>query len=102
MSEYSAVDSVLLPWAASHGLHVYTGHKQNIVRSVTLYVWMGTRHESTGHIWIDPPNEMGLIGLHGAHRGFRFDEAVPLSGLEAALDAACERLAKENARAATA
>jgi hypothetical protein len=99
MNDFATVDSVLLPWAQARGLHVYTGHKQNVVRSVTIYVWMGARHESTGHIWLDPPNEMGLVGLHAGHRGFRFDEAVPLAGLETALNAACERLASQHAKA---
>ncbi len=96
MNDYSEIDSILLPWAEKRGLHVYTGHKQNVVRSVTIYVWIGSRHESTGHIWLDPPNELGLVGLHAAHRGFTFDEAVPVSGLERALDEACERLAAQN------
>jgi hypothetical protein len=94
MNDYGAIDPILMPWAAARGLHVYTGHKQNVVRSVTVYVWIGSRHDSTGHIWLDPPNELGLVGLHAAHRSFRFDEAVPLAGLVSALDAACERLAE--------
>ena len=95
MSDYGEIDSILLPWAEKRGLHVYTGHKQNVVRSVTVYVWVGSRHDSTGHIWLDAPNELGLVGLHAANRGFRFDEAVPLAQLEHALDAACERLAEQ-------
>jgi hypothetical protein len=94
MSDYAAVDTVLFPWAEARGLHVYTGHRQNVVRSVTIYVWIGTRHESTGHIWLDTPNELGLVGLHAGHRNFRIDEAVPLSGLAAALDSISERLAE--------
>jgi hypothetical protein len=97
MSDFRQIDPILMPWAEKRGLHVYTGHRQNVVRSITIYVWIGTRHDSTGHIWLDPPNELGLVGLHAAHRGFRLDEAVPLAGLEAALDAACDRLA-ENKR----
>lgn len=96
MSDYSTIDPILMPWAEARGLHVYTGHRQNVVRSVTIYVWIGTRHDSTGHIWLDPPNELGLVGLHAAHRGYRFDEAVPLGDLTAALDAACDRLAAQN------
>ena len=96
MSDYSGIDPILMPWAERRGLHVYTGHRQNVVRSVTIYVWLGSRHDSTGHIWLDPPNELGLVGLHAGNRGFRLDEAVPLSGLEAALDAACERLTAQN------
>jgi hypothetical protein len=93
MSDFSKIDPILMPWAEKRGLHVYVGHRQNVVRSVTIYVWVGTRHDSTGHIWLDPPNELGLVGLHAGNRGFRIDEAVPLFGLEAALDAACEHLA---------
>ena len=94
MNDFHEIDAVLMPWAERRGLHVYTGHRQNVVRSVTIYVWIGTRHDSTGHIWLDPPNELGLVGLHAAHRGFRLDEAVPVGGLEAALDAAAARLAE--------
>jgi hypothetical protein len=100
MNDYSGIDPTLMGWAESHGLHVYTGNRQNVVRSVTVYVWAGARHESTGHIWLDPPNELGLVGLHAANRGFRLDDAVPLSGLEAALDAVWERLAAQNRLAA--
>jgi hypothetical protein len=95
MSDYTGIDPVLMSWAERRGLHVYTGHRQNVVRSITIYIWNGSRHDSTGHIWLEPPNELGLIGLHAANRGFRLDEAVALIGLEAALDAACERLAAQ-------
>ena len=98
MTGYGEIDGVLLPWAESRGLHVYTGHRQNVVRSVTVYVWMGSRHESTGHLWIDPINEMGLVGIHAATGDFRFDEAVPLAGLSKALDTACEKLAEHKQR----
>jgi hypothetical protein len=99
MSGYAEIDSILIPWAEARGLHVYTGHRQNVVRSLTIYVWMGARHESTGHIWIDPPNEMGLVGIHAAARGFHFDDAVMLGALTSALDAACEKLAQQQQRA---
>ena len=56
MKEFAAVDPVLMPWAEARGLHVYTGHKQNVVRSLTVYVWQGARHDSLGHIWLDAPN----------------------------------------------
>ena len=99
MSDYSAIDPILTTWAEKRGLHVYTGHRQNLVRSVTVYVWMGTRHESTGHIWIDPPNEMNLVGVHAASGRFRFDEAASLSDLTRTLDRACEELATAKQRA---
>src|SRR4029077_665912 len=91
---YADIHSVLIPWAERRGLHVYTGHRQNVVRSVTIYVWMGSRHESTGHIWLDPPQELGLIGVHAVHRGFRIDEAAPATGLVAAPDSISDRLAE--------
>ena len=98
MSDFRGVDSVLLPWAEARGLHVYTGHRQNEVRSVTLYVWIGARHESLGHIWLDPPGELELVGLHAAQGTFRLDEAVGLDGLNLALDAAWDKLAAHRAR----
>src|SRR3954463_15416186 len=102
MTGYGDIDGILFPWAEARGLHVYTGHRQNVVRSVTIYVWIGSPPQThphnllrpPGHIWLDPPNELGLIGLHAGHRDFRIDEAVPLSDLEAALDKLCERLAE--------
>jgi hypothetical protein len=99
MSGYAEIDSALMPWAEARGLHVYTGHRQNVVRSLTIYVWMGPRHESTGHVWIDAPNEMGLIGVHASAGAFRVDEAVALGSLASALDAACEKLAQHQQRA---
>jgi hypothetical protein len=98
MTGYAEIDAVLVPWAEKRGLHVYSGHRQNVVRSVTIYVWIGSRHESTGHVWIDPINEMGLVGIHAAAGNFRFDDAVTLAGLPAALDAACEDLAAHKQR----
>src|SRR5262245_41420385 len=59
MGDFKTVDPIIHAWAETRGLHVYTGHKQNSVRSMTVYIWIGQRHESTGHIWLDPPNEIG-------------------------------------------
>jgi hypothetical protein len=92
MSDYATIDPVLTAWAEPRGLHVYTGHARNVVRSLTIYVWAGAAHESTGHIWIDPPNEMGLVGVHAAHADFRLDDSVPPAHLAAALDAAEAKL----------
>jgi hypothetical protein len=93
MGDYKTIDPILSAWADARGLHVYTGHKQNDVRSMTIYLWIGARHESTGHIWLDPPNDLGLVGLHAAAGSFRFDDAVPPDRLAAALDAVSDRLA---------
>ena len=99
MGDYKAIDSMVLGWAEARGLHVYTGHKQNDVRSITIYVWFGARHESTGHIWIDPKNELGLVGVHAAAGAFRFDDAVPPGQLLSALDGLSDRLADHQQRA---
>jgi hypothetical protein len=98
MGDYATIDPILNSWAEARGLHVYTGHKQNHVRSMTVYLWIGARHESTGHIWIDPPNELGLVGLHAAGGAFRFDDAVAPERLASALDAVSERLFEHRQR----
>ena len=99
MTGYSVIDPILDGWARPRGLHVYTGHKHNHVRSITVYLWMGDRHESTGHIWIDPPNELGLVGVHAADGSFRFDDAVRPEHLPGSLDAVSERLMERKRRA---
>ena len=98
MSGYQTIDPLVRGWAEARGLHVYTGHKQNDVRSITIYVWFGTRHESTGHIWIDPRNELGLVGVHAAAGSFRYDDAVPPERLLAALDGLSDRLTEHKLR----
>jgi hypothetical protein len=98
MGGYKAIDPILLAWAEARGLHVYSGHKQNDVRSMTIYLWIGARHESSGHIWLDPPNELGLVGVHAAAGSFRFDDAVQPEKLSSALDALYERLAEHKRR----
>jgi hypothetical protein len=98
MDTYTAIDPILSAWAEARGLHVYTGHKHNDVRSVTVYLWMGARHESTGHIWLDPPSELGLVGVHAASGSFRFDDAVPPERLASALDSLSDRLTEHKQR----
>lgn len=99
MGGYIAIDPIVRGWAEARGLHVYTGHKQNDVRSMTVYLWIGARHESTGHIWLDPPNELGLVGVHAAQGAFRFDDAVKPDKLSAALDSLHDRLFDNKRRA---
>jgi hypothetical protein len=98
MGSYETIDPILWAWADARGLHVYAGHKQNDVRSITVYLWMGDKHESTGHIWFDPPNELGLVGVHAAAGSFRFDDAVAPERLPDALDALDERLMERKQR----
>jgi hypothetical protein len=101
MGGYKTIDPILFAWAEARGLHVYTGHKQNDVRSMTIYLWIGARHESTGHIWLDPPNELGLVGVHAAERAFRFDDAVAPERLSSALDDLYDRLVENRRRIET-
>ena len=98
MGDYKAIDPILFTWAEARGLHVYTGHKQNDVRSMTIYLWIGARHESTGHIWLDPENELGLVGVHAASGSFRFDDAVQPETLAFTLDGLHDRLAENRRR----
>jgi len=98
MGDYTTIDPIVRNWADARGLHVYTGHKQNDVRSMTVYLWIGARHESTGHIWLDPLNELGLIGVHAAQGSFRFDDAVQPEKLSSALDGLYDRLAENKRR----
>ena len=98
MGDYTAIDPIVRNWADTRGLHLYTGHKQNDVRSMTVYLWIGARHESTGHIWLDPLNELGLIGVHAAQGSFRFDDAVQPETLSSALDGLYDRLAENRRR----
>ena len=99
MGDFKTIDPIIHAWAEPRGLHVYTGHKQNNVRSITAYIWIGQRHESTGHIWLDPPNELGLVGIHAAQGAFRFDDAVKPEKLSAALDNLFDRLFENKQRA---
>ena len=92
MGSYETIDPIVRGWAEARGLHLYTGHKQNAVRSMTVYIWIDQRHESTGHIWLDPPNELGLVGIHAAQGAFRFDDAVRPENLSTALDNLHDRL----------
>lgn len=98
MGGYASIDPILFAWAEARGLHVYIGHKQNNVRSMTVYLWIGARHESTGHIWLDPENELGLVGVHAAAGSLRFDDGVPPEKLSSALDAVNDRLTEHMQR----
>jgi hypothetical protein len=98
MGTYSSLDPILSAWAEARGLHVYTGHKHNEVRSITVYLWIGDRHESTGHVLVDPLNELGLVGVHAAAGSLRFDDAAPPEKLPDMLDAATERLLERKRR----
>jgi hypothetical protein len=78
MNDYSAIDPYLVALGPKpRGCTSTPATGKNVVRSVTIYVWMDTRHESTGHIWLDPPNDLGLVGVHAAHRASASTKPVP-------------------------
>lgn len=86
MSYYASVDAVLMPWAARHELHVYARDRNEPLRSLILYYWRGSRHESAGHMWIDGPDAQGRLTVHGAAPDWRHQKSVPLEELEGALE----------------
>jgi hypothetical protein len=87
MSDYAAVDAVLMPWAKRHDLHVYARDRDKPLRSIIAYYWRGTRHESAGHIWLDGPDSSGLLTVHGAAPGWQLEKSAPVEDLESALEA---------------
>ena len=86
MSDYAAVDAVLMPWAARHDLHVYAWDRNGPLRSLILYYWRGSRHESAGHMWIDGPDEQGRLTVHGAAPSCQHQKTVPIAEFEGALE----------------
>ena len=57
---YEVLDTVLLPWASRHGLHVYTSHRDQDVRSVDIVSPDAKRFQ----IWLDPPDSDGKTAVH--------------------------------------
>ena len=86
MTDYQAVDAILIPWAQKHELHVYARDRETPLRSIIVYYWAGLRHESGGHMWLEGPDRDGLITVHGAAPGWHEQKSVPIEGLESALE----------------
>jgi hypothetical protein len=88
MTDYTAVDAVLMPWAAKHELHVYARDRSTTdhLRSIIAYYWRGTRHESAGHMWIDGPDRDGRYTVHGAAPDWHKEITAPVGELEQALE----------------
>ncbi len=57
---FQAVDSILGTWARKHGLSIATVYRDEEVRSIELVDRRGDRYQ----IWIDPPDALGLVGIH--------------------------------------
>ena len=106
---YSDIDPILMPWAASHSLHVYTEHHNEPVRVMAVVddsgdeyqLYAGPDSEDSNY----PDGERAIVGVSLSKRGnknhhafyrermrFTFHQAVPLSGLSGALDEAWQRV----------
>ena len=57
---YSSIDPIINNWVDANGLHLYKEYKDIEVRSVDVVNADGQRCQ----IWIDKPNDAGLIGVH--------------------------------------
>ena len=86
MTNYAAIDRVLMPWAQKHELHVYARERERPLRSIILYYWAGNRHESAGHLWLEGPDANGDVTVHGAQPEWYQKRTVPLDRLETTLE----------------
>ena len=106
---YSDIDPVLMPWAASHSLHVHTEHHDEPVRVMAVVDDAGDQYQLyAGPDPKDsnyPDTKLALVGVSLSKRGnknhhafyrermrFTFQQLVPLSDLSRALDEAWQRV----------
>ena len=85
MTDFAKLDSILLPWAETHELHVYRRDRSPPLRSVIVYYWLGTHHESAGHMWLEFEKD-DRISVHGAAPDWHEQKTVSLSELESVLE----------------
>lgn len=85
MSDFAAIDPVLMPWAEKHELHVYRRDRPPPLRSIIVYYWLKTQHESAGHMWLDC-GDGDEITVHGAAPDWHEQKTATLSELESALE----------------
>ncbi len=57
---YETIDPTIDKWRSEHDLHIYTSAKEEQVRSVHMV----DRKARTYRIWIDPPDEKGIVMVH--------------------------------------
>lgn len=85
MTDFANIDPILLSWAEKHELHVYRRDRSPPLRSIIVYYWVGTHHESGGHMWLElEDNEK--VSVHGAAPDWHEHVTVPVSELESALE----------------
>lgn len=85
MTDFAEADAILLPWAEKHELHVYRRDRPPPLRSIIVYYWSGTHHESAGHMWLDREAD-GRITVHGAAPDWHQQKTVAIGELGAALE----------------
>ncbi len=85
MTDLANLDPVLMPWAEKHELHVYRRDRSPALRSLIVYYWIGTHHESAGHMWLDIESD-GQVSVHGAAPDWHEQKTVSLPDLESALE----------------
>ena len=85
MADFASVDSILLPWAEKNELHVYRRDRSPPLRSLIVYYWQGTHHESAGHMWLEVEDN-NQISVHGAAPDWHEEKTVPLAELQSALE----------------
>jgi hypothetical protein len=106
---YSDIDVVLLPWAASRSLHIYTRHQDEEVRIMSIVDDSGDSYQLyAGPDPKDPKypdSKHAVIGVslskrgnknhHAFHRErlrFTFEQSVSLLQVSDSLDAAWQRV----------
>ena len=85
MTEFAALDPILMPWAEKHDLHVYRRDRSPPLRSIIVYYWLGSHHESAGHMWLEVESD-GQIAIHGAAPDWHKKKTVSAAELESGLE----------------
>ena len=90
---YADVDKILLPWLKRHGLHVFTRHHEEEVRSIDVVDDAGERFQ----LWISRPDAFGMVRIfvsnYKSRRKRKSKEyEATLSDLEPALEEAYSQI----------
>jgi hypothetical protein len=85
MTDLATLDPMLMPWAKKHELHVYRRDRSPALRSLIVYYWIGTHHESAGHMWLEL-EEDDRVSVYGAAPDWKEQKTVFLPELESALE----------------
>jgi hypothetical protein len=80
---YASIDGVIQAWAKEHRLAIRTEYKDSEVHSVDFVGADGHRYQ----LWIDTPDERGLVGIHAwDFSKRRLNYIFPSAELAAALE----------------